>query len=483
MKKEIKASKRGLTFSFPSSGKFSPGEHFRYVIEPQQNRITIVPTQEGGNTISKKRSGLMIRSLIDIRTREIKEMVSGAAKIEVEIEQNLIVVRVLQGPVQSKIISIGQHEKERELLISRTLLKAAGGEDFNITVNQPEDPDNVTCKRINSELNDVIKTISLFSGAGMLDYAFLNDPSFELVYAAEYDNDAVNTYRENIGSHIEKVDIRTLSGNNLPAADLIIGGPPCQPFSNANRHESARGASHYEGDMFYHYVRLVKECDVKAFLIENVPALLSEKFQHYMELLRDMIPDYKIASRIVEDCDIGGFTKRKRAIIIGSRDRTPYIPEIKLRPVRTSGEALSKVDDSWPNSTDITESSPLVKKKISMIPEGGNWQDLLEEYWTKSVHSNMYRRLDRNKPSITLANWRKFVLSPPRWDDSGKWDRILSVSEASALQGFHKDFHFLGTMASKQQMVANGVTAAMGNFVRRILKSLFYNEWMCPVQE
>lgn len=108
-----------------------------------------------------------------------------------------------------------------------------------------------------------------------------------------------------------------------------------------------------------------------------------------------------------------------------------------------------------------------------MIPEGGNWRDLPKEMWTKSVHSNMYRRLDRKKPSIAIANWRKYLLSPPKWDDSGDWDRILSVSEAAALQGFEKDFVFCGSMNAKQQQVANGVTYAIGRFIKDLVKKLF----------
>ena len=75
----------------------------------------------------------------------------------------------------------------------------------------------------------------------MLDYAFAKDPCFEIVYAAEYAHDAVTTYRGNIGDHIHECDIRSLHGSDFPKADLMIGGPPCQPFSAANRHDSARG--------------------------------------------------------------------------------------------------------------------------------------------------------------------------------------------------------------------------------------------------
>lgn len=225
--------------------------------------------------------------------------------------------------------------------------------------------------------------------------------------------------------------------------------------------------------MFAHYLRLVRESGVRAFLIENVPGLLSASMGHYMDLIKAILPDYSVSAKVITDCDLGGYTKRKRAVLIGSKGETPVIPDVKMRPVRTAGEALSRVKPDWPNFSDVTVSSEWVRKKISMIPEGGNWHDLPEKYWTKSVHSNMYRRVDRNQPSISIANWRKFLLSPPKWTDSAEWDRILTVSEAAALQGLDKYFVFSGSLNSMQQQVANGVTAAIARFCKNILAGLF----------
>lgn len=85
----------------------------------------------------------------------------------------------------------------------------------------------------------------------------------------------------------------------------------------------------------------------------------------------------------------------------------------------------------------------------------------------------MYRRLDRNQPSVTICNWRKYLLSPPRYDDSGKWDRILSVAEAAALSGLDETFTFYGKLSSMQQMVGNGVPFSLGNFVKGLVKKAF----------
>ena len=475
MEKNLKGSKRGLTFSFYGNGQFEPGKKYQYVINPEESLIIIAPSDTTGNQISRKKCGKRIKSLIDIRSREIREMVSRAKTMKIDIRENEILVHLFEQPQEAEIIRLDSKGKIGTIALSRELLRAAGGEDivWEACAESP-DPECSSLKpKEKQDISDVIRVISLFSGAGMLDYPFSADKHFDIVYAAEYDSDAVETYRRNIGGHIHRIDIRTLTGNDLPNTDVIIGGPPCQPFSNANRHDGARFENHKEGDMFGHFIRLIRECCAKVFLIENVPGLLSNQDGYYIRMLEEKLPEYEVASAVVSDCDLGGYTTRKRAVVIGSRIGSPVIPRLKVFPLKTVGDALKKVDHTWPNAADITKSNDLVKKKISMIPEGGNWRDLPEELWTKSIHSNMYRRLDRTKPSVAIANWRKYLLSPPKWDDTGDWDRILSVSEAAALQGFKKDFVFYGSMNAKQQQVANGVTYAIGHFLKELVKNLY----------
>ena len=157
---------------------------------------------------------------------------------------------------------------------------------------------------------------------------------------------------------------------------------------------------------------------------------------------------------------------------------------MKMFPVKTVGQALKKVHEGWKNFHDVTIPSEQTKYRISLIPEGGNWKDLPEELRTKGVHSNMYRRLDRNQSSVTICNWRKYLLSPPRYDNSGRWDRILTVAEAAALSGLDESFTFYGKLSSMQQMVGNGVPFSLGNFVKGIIKKAFgvsKNENVQPV--
>lgn len=92
---------------------------------------------------------------------------------------------------------------------------------------------------------------------------------------------------------------------------------------------------------------------------------------NYTRMLEEKLPEYEVTSVVVSDCDLGGYTTRKRAIVIGSRIEHPIIPQLKMLPHKTVEDALKKVDNTWPNAADITKSNNLVKKKISMIPEGG----------------------------------------------------------------------------------------------------------------
>ena len=468
IKKRIRPSKRGLTFSFDGADDFVPGKYYRYLLDKTDKTLHIFPA-ESGLKISRKNSAGRYKALFDIRNKEVVTTLSEADYIKVAILNGKISVRAVYE-------NAAANAKAIEYEMPEALLKAAGGKDCAYTVAGALGSALSSCGAGKDEIGtaaSAIRVISLFSGAGMLDWPFAADEAFQIVYAAEHDPDAVNTYKANIGSHIRQCDIRDLKASDLPAADVIIGGPPCQPYSRANPSKTKRGAGHAEGDMLAEYVRLVKETGVKVFLIENVPQLLTDSYGENLHFITRELADWEISTKTVRDCDVGGYTKRKRALLIGSRIGKPVIPDISLQPYHTAGEAIRKVTPAWPNYADVTVPGPETKLRISMVPEGGNWKDLPEHLRTKGIHSNMYRRLNRNEPSITICNWRKYLLSPPRYDNSGYWDRILTVAEAAALSGLNGVFRFFGKLSSMQQQVGNGVPIAMGQFAKNIIKNLF----------
>ena len=132
---------------------------------------------------------------------------------------------------------------------------------------------------------------------------------------------------------------------------------------------------------------------------------------------------------------------------------------------RTAGDAISKVDKSWSNYSDVTKPSSEVEKRMSFVPQGGNYTSIPEEYRTESKnrHSCTYRRLAWNEPSPTIVNWRKPPLIHPLEN------RTLTVAEAKALQGLPKDFRICGTLGQMQQQVGNSVPVAIGEFIKRCI--------------
>ena len=117
-----------------------------------------------------------------------------------------------------------------------------------------------------------VSVVSLFSGGGGLDLGFKN-AGYDILWAIDNNQDAVNTYKANIGEHIICEDINKIDENKIPHADVVIGGPPCQSFSLAgNRHvEDARG------QLVWRYIKIISTIQPKAFVFENVTGLLSAK--------------------------------------------------------------------------------------------------------------------------------------------------------------------------------------------------------------
>ena len=122
----------------------------------------------------------------------------------------------------------------------------------------------------------------------------------------------------------------------------------------------------------------------------------------------------------------------------------------------------------WSNYSDVTLPGADTKKRMSFVPQGGNYQDIPEEYRTnsKNRHSCTYRRLAWNEPSPTIVNWRKPPLIHPLED------RTLTVAEAKALQGLPGNFRICGTLGQKQQQVGNSVPVALGRYIKNAVLAL-----------
>ena len=250
--------------------------------------------------------------------------------------------------------------------------------------------------QIYQDLPDVYTVVSLFSGAGILDWPFFKDERFNIQYAIDYDAGACETYRENIGDHIVCGDVhKAFTPDGFPqdkavagSPDVIIGGPSCKPFSNANRH--TRLEDHPDSDLLMQYMRIVEKLNPKVFAIENVPEVLTACDGSYYAAVQEKAESfgYELVSSIVQDWKVGGYTTRKRAVIVGSRIGKPSLSSIGLvHGMHNAGDALGKVDPTWANYGDISTSSEMTRKRMSFVPQGGNYTSIPEEYRTESKNN------------------------------------------------------------------------------------------------
>ena len=165
----------------------------------------------------------------------------------------------------------------------------------------------------------MLKTIDLFAGAGGLSLGFLQTGKFQLVAAAEINPNARNTYAKNISDNnpefefIENVvgcDFKALS-ERLGGIEIVIGGPPCQGFSNVNRQKNSLISMN--NALVKEFFRAIKEIKPKAFVMENVNMLRSDTHRFY-ESTKD---NKEIDALIAQGFKI---PKRKYSLLISERN-------------------------------------------------------------------------------------------------------------------------------------------------------------------
>lgn len=305
-----------------------------------------------------------------------------------------------------------------------------------------------------------MKVVSLFSGAGGLDYGFIK-AGHEIVWANDNFDDAVKTYRENIGDHIVLSDIEDIENYKIPSHDILIGGFPCQGFSVANM---GRNQADSRNKLYLQLLRVLKSHKPKYFLAENVKGILSlEKGRIFEVILNDFKKiGYNINYKLVNAADYGVPQKRQRVIIYGVR--SDYNEKLEfpkqthaeiangsgLKPWLTIGEALSKIPD--PDSSHNLSNHTYSKFKLKFNGYLGN------------------RKIDPSKsaPTVTARGDSKggvVVLHHPNNQ------RRMSARELASTQSFPLDYKFVGTRTSVYRQIGNAVPPLLAQSLAKIFPS------------
>lgn len=317
-----------------------------------------------------------------------------------------------------------------------------------------------------------MKIVSFFSGAGGLDLGF-EQAGFEIIYANEYDKTIWETYQKNHKAPLDTRDIRNIKSEEIPDCDGIIGGPPCQSWSEAGK---MKGFADARGQLFFEFIRILKDKQPKFFVAENVVGMLSSKHgdavDNILELFRDA--NYDVSLTLVNAVDYGVPQDRKRVFYIGFR-KDLDIKDFKLDLVKQPIIPLKSV--IWDLRDNVLPAKPLNKTNGNecKIP---NHEFLTGSFSTIFMSRNRVRSWE--EPSFTIqaggrhapihpqAPKMLFIEQNKRIFVPGKEDlyRRLSVRECARIQTFPDNFKFFyKDVADGYKMVGNAVPVKLAKQV------------------
>ena len=327
-----------------------------------------------------------------------------------------------------------------------------------------------------------MKLLSLFSGAGGLDLGF-EKAGFEIIAANEYDKTIWETYEKNHKAKLIKKDIREILSNELPKSDGIIGGPPCQSWSEAG---SLRGIDDPRGKLFYEYIRILKDMQPKFFLAEKVKGMLSKR---NTDAVKDIIKEfekagYNVFIKLLNAFDYGVAQDRERIFYIGFR-KDLNINEFEFPyPIRNEKRKYLK-DIIW----DLKDNALPGKERNKTNGEDciiENHEYLIGSYSTIFMSRNRVRQWEQ--PAFTVqASGRQCQLHPqaPTMIKvekniykfvNGKEElyRRLTIRECARIQGFPDTFKFYYTsLEDGYKMVGNAVPVDLAYIIAKRIKDVF----------
>lgn len=422
-----------------------------------------------------------------------------------------------------------------------------------------ERPEPCSLKGALQSESSVLNVVELFAGAGGMGLGFLlagdKNTGYRIGFSGEVDPIYAATLRANhsilgrsssregvVPEAVEPIDLRSRSSfdvvedsvRHLGDTHVLIGGPPCQGFSNANRNSWHGANPHNElVDVFLKYVRRIQP---RVFLMENVQGIVwtpkSGKSGAELTVVNSIHAQmeragYLVFPKLLDAVWYGVPQYRSRFFLLGIHRDLGYTPSdfgpwgpyprpthgpgtcnpcitvrdaIRDLPRIGNGHHLERIEYCEPLREDLTRNHYLrfiralsekhiisdhvtsrhaeyVLERYRRIPQGGNWEDIAEALTNysdvKRTHSNIYRRLSWEEPSITIGHYRKSMLVHP------SQNRGLSLREAARLQSFPDWFRFLGTvngdpggLMHKQQQLANAVcplvTKSLAEFLLRL---------------
>lgn len=306
------------------------------------------------------------------------------------------------------------------------------------------------------ETDRIFQAVSFFAGCGGLDLGFTGDfishgetyqkTPFNIIRAYDNDKKCVETYKLNVGDHIEQLDLATGDVSLMPGADILIGGFPCQAFSSCGPQE---GLNSERGQLYRAFIRYMEEHRPKVVVAENVPHL---KYMQEGKVIETIIndlevvgPGYSFKVWDLKAVDYGVPQNRKRLFLIGVRRDLPGFPE---PPSATHADKYRSIDWAIEDLEDVIDET---------VP---NQSQYFRAKKAKKGNGQGDEVNVKGQPSYTIrANAKsrvQFHYSLPR---------RLTVRECARLQTFPDEFKFPHSATANVWQIGNAVPPVLAHHV------------------
>jgi modification methylase ngoPII len=326
-----------------------------------------------------------------------------------------------------------------------------------------------------------MKVISLFSGCGGLDLGF-EKAGFEIPIANEYDRTIWATFKANHPrTHLIEGDIRQIEEDDFPdEIDGIIGGPPCQSWSEAG---SLRGINDARGQLFFDYIRILNSKRPKFFLAENVSGMLANRHNEAVQNILKMFDEcgYNVSLTLVNAKNYGVAQERKRVFYIGFRKELNI--DFKFPQGSTSDDDKKIVlkDIIW----DLQDTAVPALDKNQTNPDAiNNNEYFVGSYSPIFMSRNRVKSWDEQGFTVQ-ASGRQCQLHPqaPKMVKYAENDfrfvegkehlyRRMTIREVARLQGFPDDFKFIYKNTNDAyKMIGNAVPVNLAYEIAESIKN------------
>ncbi len=323
-----------------------------------------------------------------------------------------------------------------------------------------------------------LTAIDLFAGAGGLSLGLRNS-GWDIVASFENNPEACSTYTKNFSStKLHCVDVQSVNFAKYKGVDLVVGGPPCQPFSVAGKQLATQDLR----NMIPEFVRAVQEVNPKAFLMENVAGLLTSKNIKYSTSIIQSLENlgYNVFTKILCAYDYGVAQRRNRVFFVGMKKDSDYcfgfpVPSHgpNAYPYVTAKDALFNVPKDEPNTAKVTYAkNPVLRPSpfAGMLVNGqGRPIDLQGACHTIPATAGGNRTHIIDESGILLEYHRLLLKGNAPRVGNVEGVRRLTARESARIQSFPDSFIFTGKKSAQYRLVGNAVPPKLAEALGRTL--------------